>query len=74
MVINATSHDFLFSICIMNLMSGGMWVVLVIPAVLAFLFGVWVFYNMVADVSQREESPFTIVGPDTIRMKIEPPG
>jgi hypothetical protein len=55
-------------------MSGGMWVVLVIPAVLAFLFGVWVFYNMVADVSQREESPFTIIGPDTIRMKIEPSG
>jgi ascorbate-specific PTS system EIIC-type component UlaA len=57
----------------MGNMSGGMWVVLVIPAILAFLFGVWVFYNMVADVSQREESFYEIVGQDTVRLKVEPP-
>jgi hypothetical protein len=31
-----------------------MWVVLVIPAIIAFVFGVWVFYSMVVDVSERD--------------------
>jgi hypothetical protein len=35
-------------------MEGGMWLVLVIPAIIAFVFGVWVFYNMVVDVSERD--------------------
>jgi hypothetical protein len=52
-------------------MAGGMWVVLVIPAIIAFVFGVWVFYSMVIDVSERENSPFTIVGPDRVRITIE---
>jgi hypothetical protein len=34
-------------------MAGGMWVVLVIPAIIAFVFGAWVFYNMIIDVSER---------------------
>lgn len=34
-------------------MAGGMWVVLVIPAIIAFVFGAWVFYSMVIDVSER---------------------
>lgn len=34
-------------------MSSGIWVVLVIPAIIAFVFGAWVFYNMVIDVSER---------------------
>ncbi|MGH9993284.1 MAG: hypothetical protein ACREBU_11190 [Nitrososphaera sp.] len=34
-------------------MAAGLWVVLVIPAILAFLFGAWVFYNVVVDVSHR---------------------
>jgi len=29
-------------------------VVLVIPAIIAFLFGAWVFYNMDVDVSKRD--------------------
>ena len=53
-------------------MASGIWVVLVIPAILAFIFGVWVLYNMIADVSTREASPFTAIGPDTIRMQIKP--
>jgi hypothetical protein len=53
-------------------MASGMWVVLVIPAILAFIFGAWVLYNMIADVSAREASPFTVVGPDTIRMQVKP--
>jgi hypothetical protein len=47
---------------------------LVIPAIIAFVFGVWVFYSVVIDVSnKRETSQFTVVGPDTIRMKIDRP-
>lgn len=53
-------------------MASGIWIVLVIPAILAFIFGVWVFYNMLADVSERGFSPFEVVGPDTVRMKIGP--
>jgi len=34
-------------------MASGVWVVLVIPAIIAFIFGVWVFYNMVVDVTER---------------------
>jgi hypothetical protein len=34
-------------------MAVGMWVVLVIPAIIAFVFGAWVFYSMVVDVSER---------------------
>jgi hypothetical protein len=47
--------------------------VLVIPAIIAFVFGIWVFYSVVVDVSKRETSQFSIVGPDTIRMKIDRP-
>jgi hypothetical protein len=35
-------------------MAGGMWLVLVIPAIIAFVFGAWVFYSMVVDVSERD--------------------
>lgn len=37
-----------------------MWVVLVIPAIIAFVFGAWVFYSIMVDVSERETSPLTI--------------
>jgi hypothetical protein len=53
-------------------MAGGIWVVLVIPAIIAFIFGAWVFYSMVIDVSERETSPFTVIGPDRVRITVEP--
>jgi hypothetical protein len=53
-------------------MAGGMWVVLMIPAIIAFIFGAWVFYSMVIDVSERETSPFTVIGPDRVRITVEP--
>ena len=53
-------------------MASGIWVVLIIPAILAFIFGTWVLYSMIVDVSERELSPFQAVGPDTIRMRIDP--
>jgi hypothetical protein len=40
--------------CNNTAMAGGIWVVLVIPAVIAFIFGAWVFYSMVVDVSERD--------------------
>jgi len=54
-------------------MVSGIWMVLVIPAIIAFVFGIWVFYSVVVDVSKKETSQFSIVGPDTIRMKIDRP-
>jgi hypothetical protein len=54
-------------------MSSGILMLLVIPAVIAFIFGIWVFYSMVIDVSKRETSQFRVVGPDTIRMHVGPP-
>lgn len=55
------------------LMVSGIWMLLVIPAIIAFVFGIWVFYSMVTDVSKRETSPISVVGPDTIRMKVDRP-
>lgn len=43
----------------MLLMAVGMWVVLVIPAIIAFVFGAWVFYSVVVDVAERESGGFT---------------
>jgi hypothetical protein len=56
----------------MLVISIGMWVLLVIPAIIAFVFGAWVFYSMVVDVSTRETSPFTVVGPDRVRITVDP--
>jgi hypothetical protein len=55
-------------------MANGMWVVLVIPAIIAFVFGAWVLYGMIIDVSEREGSPFAVIGPDRVRANIEPGG
>ena len=55
-------------------MASGMWVVLVIPAIIAFVFGAWVLYSIMIDVSEREISPFTVIGPDRVRINIEPGG
>jgi hypothetical protein len=51
----------------------GIWAVVIIPAILAFIFGTWVMYNVMVDVSNRNIPPYTIVGPDTVRIRIEPP-
>jgi hypothetical protein len=55
-------------------MASGMWVVLVIPAIIAFVFGAWVLYGMIIDVSESEASHFTVIGPDRVRANIEPGG
>jgi hypothetical protein len=55
-------------------MPRGIWMLLVIPAIISFVFGIWVFYSVVIDVSKKETSQFTVVGPDTIKMKVDPPG
>lgn len=54
-------------------MAAGIWVLVVIPAIIAFVFGVWVLYSIMLDVSEREDSPFTVTGPDRIRIRIDPP-
>jgi hypothetical protein len=53
-------------------MASGILMLLVIPAIIAFVFGIWVFYSVLIDVPKRESSQFTVVGPDTIRMRINP--
>lgn len=55
-------------------MAGGILVVLIIPAVIALIFCAWVLYSVMIDVSQREESAFTVIGPDKVRANIEPGG
>ena len=54
-------------------MASGILMLLVIPAIIAFVFGIWVFYSVITDASERQTSQFTEVGPDTIRMRVEPP-
>jgi len=45
---------------------------LVIPAIVAFVFGIWVFFSVTVDVSERQTSQFTVVGSDTIKMNVDP--
>lgn len=56
----------------MLIMAMGIWVVLVIPAIVAFVFGIWVLYNIMVDVSIRETASLTVVGPDRVRIHIDP--
>jgi hypothetical protein len=53
-------------------LASGIVMLLVIPAIIAFVFGIWVFYSVLIDVPKKETSQFTVVGPDTIRMRIDP--
>ncbi|MDQ3848297.1 MAG: hypothetical protein M3261_05000 [Thermoproteota archaeon] len=53
-------------------MASGILMLVVIPALIAFVFGIWVFYSVIVDVSERQTSQFAVVGPDTIRMKLDP--
>jgi hypothetical protein len=55
-------------------MASGMWVVMAIPAIIAFIFGAWVLYSVMVDVSERDQPAFTAVGPDRVRANIEPGG
>jgi hypothetical protein len=66
--------SFLLPAAIKIAMAGGIWLVLVIPAIIAFIFSVWVLYSVMVDVSQREDSAFSVVGPDKVRITVEPGG
>jgi hypothetical protein len=43
-------------------MPSGIWLIVIIPAIVAFLFGVYVTFNMLDDVSNRGETS-TLVDP-----------
>lgn len=34
-------------------MTAGLWITLIVPAIIAFLFALWVTYSMVTDISTR---------------------
>lgn len=53
-------------------MAGGIWLVLISPAIIAFVFGAWVFYSIMVDVSEREASSFRVTGPDRVRITVDP--
>ena len=53
-------------------MQSGVWFILVVPAVFAFIFSVWVIINMVMDVSEREQLQLKYTVRHTVRMKILP--
>ena len=40
----------------------GIWVVLIIPAIVALIFGVWVLYSIIIDVSERDLSLSLLAG------------
>lgn len=43
-------------------MARGIWVVLIIPAIVALIFGAWVLYSIMIDVSQRDLSLSLLAG------------
>ncbi|MEW6605174.1 MAG: hypothetical protein AB1351_10880 [Thermoproteota archaeon] len=53
-------------------MAGGIWVLLVIPAIISLVFGAWVLYSIIVDISEREDSAFTITGRDRVKVTIDP--
>lgn len=53
-------------------MATGIWVILVMPAIIALIFSIWVMYSIMVEVSEREDSPFIVLGRDRVRIQIEP--
>lgn len=73
MVINAPSHNcFFLPEALIIIMASGLLILLVIPSIIALVFGAWVLYSVMLDISQREDSAFTVIGPDRVRANIEP--
>lgn len=54
------------------LMNSGLWVIVIIPAVVAFMFGIFVTINIIADVSMRTHTPNTNSVGHTVRLKVLP--
>ncbi|MDQ3872091.1 MAG: hypothetical protein M3258_00580 [Thermoproteota archaeon] len=53
--------------------ASGIWMLIIVPAIIAFVFGIWVFYSVMTNLSKVESSRFAVVGPDTVRMKVDRP-
>jgi len=54
-------------------MYSGVWVIVVVPAVLAFIFSVWVITTVLMDLSAREQLQLKYTVDHTVRMKVPPP-
>jgi hypothetical protein len=67
--------SFLVVNCKYNMLpvGSGIWMLIIVPAIIAFVFGIWVFYSVMTNSSKVESSRFAVVGPDTVRMKVDRP-
>jgi hypothetical protein len=54
-------------------MYSGVWVIVVVPAVLAFIFSAWVIISVLMDNSEKEQSQLKYTVGHTVRMKVPPP-
>jgi hypothetical protein len=54
-------------------MYSGVWVIVVVPAVLAFVFSIWVITSVLMDLSVREQVQLKYTVGHTVRMKVPPP-
>jgi hypothetical protein len=53
-------------------MNSGLWVIVIIPAVVAFMFGIFVTISIIADVSMRTHTPNSNSVGHTVRLKVLP--
>ncbi len=57
-------------------MTSGIWLIFIIPAVLSFVFSVWVTISIVADVAERGASQLALrqnIGQGVVKLKVLPP-
>lgn len=54
-------------------MASSVWLIVVVPAIIAFIFGIWVMIAVLDDVSQRD-SAVTYLGNDKVKLKVPAPG
>lgn len=57
-------------------MISGLWLIVIIPAMLSFIFSVWVTINIMADVAEREAPQLASrqnMGQGVVKLKVPPP-
>jgi hypothetical protein len=53
-------------------MNSGLWIVVIVPAIVAFMFAILVTINIIIDVSARTHVPNSNIVDHTVRLRVLP--
>jgi beta-lactamase regulating signal transducer with metallopeptidase domain len=53
-------------------MNSGLWIIVIIPAIIAFIFAIFVTVNMVIDISARSHALKSKIVGHVVRLKVLP--